>query len=185
MPARADPLTLADLVVLSLLCERAMHGYALNEELERRMVREWAAISRPQIYYSLKKLAAAHHIEPADTAESLGPERNAYRPTRAGRRALADALAREEWATQRVPPPFLTWLVLSWQARPADADALIERRRQFLDDQLAIQRLALESVIAETSGRSDAAMVVELSIRQLEVERQWIDELSRRYRPAP
>src|SRR3981081_4205704 len=60
VPQKKQPtLTIADLVLLSLLAERPMHGYEANLELERRCIRDWAAISRPQVYYSLEKLAAA------------------------------------------------------------------------------------------------------------------------------
>ena len=50
-------LTTPDLVLLSLLAERPMHGYQANAELVRREIRDWAGISRPQVYYSLEKLA--------------------------------------------------------------------------------------------------------------------------------
>ena len=51
MPAvRKRELTTPDLVLLSLLAERPMHGYQANLELERREVRDWAGISRPQVY---------------------------------------------------------------------------------------------------------------------------------------
>ena len=55
--AEKRELTTPDLVLLSLLAERPMHGYEANLELERRQVRDWAGISRPQVYYSLDKLA--------------------------------------------------------------------------------------------------------------------------------
>src|ERR1051326_4537554 len=54
---RAKNLTIADLVLLSLLAERPMHGYQANAELARREVQNWAGISRPQVYYSLQKLS--------------------------------------------------------------------------------------------------------------------------------
>src|SRR5579884_1029406 len=115
---RSAGVTLADLVVLSLLAERPMHGYELWAELERRQVEKWASITKPQVYYSLKKLAAAGHIVGGrDEDDSLGPERRVYRPGENGRRLLADTLARAQWATQRPPDPFLTWMTLSWQAR--------------------------------------------------------------------
>src|SRR5271156_2366274 len=58
MPAsRKRELTTPDLVLLSLLAERPLHGYEANAELERREVRDWAGISRPQVYYSIEKLA--------------------------------------------------------------------------------------------------------------------------------
>src|SRR5262245_6038412 len=120
-----------------MLAERPMHGYELWAELLRRHVWKWAAISRPQVYYSLKKLAEADCLRASGEADaSLGPERATYAPTPAGRRALADGLARSEWATQRPPPPFLTWMVLSWQARPRDFAAQVARRRKFVEAQL-------------------------------------------------
>src|SRR5262252_10654707 len=86
-------LTTPDLVLLSLLAERAMHGYQANAELERRCIRDWAAISRPQIYYSLEKLAGAGMIRRVETEEpAAGPERQKYETTAAGRQALASAL---------------------------------------------------------------------------------------------
>ncbi len=57
--ARKLALTTPDLVLLSLLAERPMHGYQANLELERREIRDWAGISRPQVYYSLEKLGLA------------------------------------------------------------------------------------------------------------------------------
>ena len=177
--------TLADLVVLSMLAERAMHGYELWGELERRQVEKWAAISRPQVYYSLRKLARARHIVSArDEDAALGPERQVFKPSESGRRLLADGLARAEWSTQRPPDPFLTWMVLSWQARPRDFVAQVERRRTFVEAQLAEDRSALDAVIAETSASSDAAMVVRLSIRLFEAEAAWLEEVSARQRPG-
>lgn len=178
-------LTLADILVVSLLAERPMHGYELWTELERREVQEWASISKPQIYYSLKKLESARLIELAHSEDaSLGPDRRVFRPSANGRRALADALARAEWATTQIPSPFITWMVLSWQARPRDFTAQVNRRRRFLTDKIAFQRAALESIIAETSASSDASMIVRLAIRQNEVEVGWLDEVQARHRPG-
>ena len=183
--ARPSGVTLADLVVLSMLSERPMHGYELWAELERRQVEKWASISRAQVYYSLRKLADARHVSPArDDDSSLGPERRIYRPSDSGRRLLADSLAQARWATQRPPDPFLTWMVLSWQARPRDFAAQIARRRKFIEEQLVEDRTALEAVIAETSPTSDAAFVVRLGIKQFETELAWLDEVAQRHRPG-
>lgn len=183
--ARGATLSLPDLVVLSLLAERPIHGHELWVELTRRQVPKWAAISRPQVYYSLNKLETAGHIEAiGDSDPTLGPERRTLAPTPSGRRALSDALARSEWATQRPPSPFVTWMVLSWQARPRDFIAQIERRRHFLLAQLDEDRAALDAVIAETSASSDAAMIVRLGIRQFETELAWLDDVQQRQRPG-
>jgi DNA-binding PadR family transcriptional regulator len=42
-----------------------MHGYELVGELLRRDVDDWAAVSRPHVYYSIKKLAKLDLIRPA------------------------------------------------------------------------------------------------------------------------
>ena len=134
---RGLALTTPDLVLLSLLAERPMHGYQANLELERREIRDWAGISRPQVYYSLEKLARAGMIRPLETDEpAAGPERSTFETTAKGRAALADALEREEWTTQRERPPFQTWIALSWQARPGVFEKQIERRRTFLEHEL-------------------------------------------------
>jgi DNA-binding PadR family transcriptional regulator len=182
---RSATVTLADLVVLSLLAERSMHGYELWAELERRQVEKWASLSKPQVYYSLRKLADAGRIAAVEADDqALGPERRVFKPTDSGRRLLADTLARARWATQRPPDPFLTWMVLSWQARPRDFSAQIARRRRFLEQQLDEDREALAAVIAETSPTSDAAMVVRLGIRQFETELAWLDDVAARHRPG-
>src|SRR4051812_43838862 len=182
---RSSSVTLADLVVLSMLAERPMHGYELWAELERRKVEKWASITRAQVYYSLRKLEAGGHIVALGAGDdSLGPERRVYKPGDDGRRLLSDSLARAQWATQRPPDPFLTWMVLSWQARPRDFEAQIARRRKFLERELEADRAALDAVIEETSPTSDAAMVVRLSIQQMQTELAWLDEVEARQRPG-
>jgi DNA-binding PadR family transcriptional regulator len=176
-------LTLPDLVVLSLLRERAMHGYELNRELERREVRDWARISRPQVYYSLKKLAESGHIIRAAEGQRAGPERQVFRLSAAGRRGLAAALGREEWAVQRPPPAFLTWMALSANAEPEDRLRLVRRRRSFLQEQLTKERATLGEILADTGPMVQAAAhIVRLVIRQWEVELGWLDEVETAFR---
>src|SRR4051812_24500659 len=185
MSRRTAALSVADLVVLSMLAERPMHGYELWAELLRRHVWKWAAISRPQVYYSLNKLSTAGYVIAAgDHDPALGPERRVLKPSASGRRMLTESLAREDWSTQRPPPPFLTWMVISWQARPQDFHDQVQRRRAYLLEQLESDRSALVAVIEETSPSSDAAMVVRLSIRLMETELAWLDEVSARQRPG-
>src|ERR1700680_4653762 len=139
--ARRLALTTPDMVLLSLLAERPMHGYQANLELERREIRDWAGISRPQVYYSLEKLARAGLIRSLETDEpAAGPERSTFETTAKGRAALADALEREEWARQRDRPPFLTWMALSWQARPGVFATKLDARQEFLEMEIAREK---------------------------------------------
>jgi len=174
-PKREQELTTPDLVVLSLLAERPMHGYQANLELERREIRDWAPISRTHVYYSLEKLARIGMIRAPESEASEGrPERATFETTEKGREALADALEREEWTTHREKPPFLIWLALSWQARPGVFRKLLKKRRKFLLAELARERKTLHSICAEVGHKfHEAVWMVSLMIEQLKTEIRW------------
>lgn len=176
--------TTPDLVLLSLLAERAMHGYQANAELERREIRDWAGVSRPQVYYSLEKLAKAGLIRGADTGEpAAGPERVSYQTTALGRAALAKALAREDWTTQKERPAFLTWLALSWQATPEIVQLQLRRRQEFLRGEIAREKETLESVLEEVGHRyHEAVWMLTLMIEKLETELRWVRRVAREMR---
>src|SRR5437764_8327236 len=128
---KKEALTTPDLVLRSLLSERPMHGYEANAELERREIRDWAAISRPQVYYSIEKLLRLGLVRSASSDEAQqGPDRRVVTTTARGRDALAEALEHPHWATQRDRPPFLTWMALSWLARPAVVKEQLRRRHK-------------------------------------------------------
>ena len=182
-------LTTPDLVLLSLLAERPMHGYQANLELERRQVRDWAGISRPQVYYSLEKLMRSGLIRNANCSEPpAGPERSVFATTAAGRSALADALEREDWTSQRERPPFLTWIALSWQARPGVFERQLRRRREYLENELEKELATLRSIRQEVGHRfHEAVWMVSLTIQQFRTELRWIEKLQpelRRRAPA-
>ena len=179
--ARRLAVTTPDLVLLSLLAERPMHGYQANLELERREIRDWAGISRPQVYYSLEKLARAGMIRASETNEpAAGPERSTYGTTVKGRAALADALEREEWTTQRERPPFLTWIALSWQARPKIFEKQIERRRTFLEKELAREKETLRGILEEVGHpHHEAVWMVSFMMEQFKLELRWLRKLKR------
>ena len=171
-------LTTPDLVVLALLAERPMHGYELNRELERREVRDWAGISRPQVYYSLQKLKRARRIQPSGPRARKGSvKRQVFALTGAGREALAGALERPSWATERVPPPFLTWLALSPHARAGVASRQLQRRREFLLAQVKKERATLAAIRKDSGSMVQvASLMVDLTIRQMEVELDWLGD---------
>jgi DNA-binding PadR family transcriptional regulator len=181
MATRAPSLTTPDLVLLSLLAERPMHGYQANLELERRQVRDWAGISRPQVYYSLDKLARQGLTRATKSNDpAAGPERTVFETTTRGRNALAHALKREDWSTQRERPPFLTWLALSWQARPGVFEEQIYRRRKFLESELKREEQTLDAVRDEVGHNfHEAVWMITLVIEQFRTELRWLEKLAR------
>jgi DNA-binding PadR family transcriptional regulator len=174
-------LTTPDLVLLSLLAERPMHGYQANAELERREIRDWANVSLPQVYYSLKKLKRAGLLRAGETSEPLdGPERSTFETTEKGRMALANALEHEGWTTQRDHPPFLAWMALSWQARPGVFRSQLKRRRKFLLEEIARENKTLLSIYAEVGHKyHEAVWMVGLMLDLMRTEVLWTKRLER------
>ena len=178
-----EKLTTPDLVLLSLLAERPMHGYEANAVLEFRKVRDWAGVSRPQVYYSLEKLARGELIRAVQTKnDAAGPERNVFGTTPRGRAALADALERADWTEQSERPAFLTWMALSWQCRPGVFLEQIGWRREFLERELKEKQETLRAVRKEVGHRyHEAVWMLGLSMDQLQTELRWIRKVEREF----
>lgn len=180
-PANQTRLTISDLVILSLLAERPMHGYEVNATLEERNIREWAPVSRPQIYYSLDKLTKLKLIRVTETeATSAGPERRVMQTTALGREQLADALEAKHWTTQRVYQPFLIWLALSWQARTKTFRKQLDNRRKLLEEGLSREKATLADVLNEVGHpHHEAVWMIQLVIEQMETELRWVERILR------
>jgi DNA-binding PadR family transcriptional regulator len=147
-------LTVPDLVVLSLLAERPMHGYEV-------------------VRFGLLRPAT-------DTEPAAGPERRVLTTTASGRARLADALEREDWTTQRDRPAFLTWMALSGLARPGVFVTHLGRRQAFLRQEIVRAEETLRTVESEVGHPyHEAVWMLTLMIDQLEVEVRWIDKVLR------
>lgn len=181
MRAAKRALTTPDLVILSLLAERPMHGYEVNAELERRQARDWVAISRPQIYYSLEKLTRQGSLTELESSEpALGAERRVLRTSAKGRATLRRALEREDWTTQRDRPPFLTWLALSWQALPVIVRRQVRQRMDFLESELAREQETLRAARGEVGHPyHEAVWMIGLTIAQFKTELRWLKKVDR------
>lgn len=176
---RPGPLTTADLIVLSLLEERAMHGYELLGEYERQEVADWASVSKAQVYYALQKLAELKLIAPRERPIDDDRERTVYRPTPEGRQALREGLAGAAWARSRVAQPFATWLGLSIHLPPEDVARMIAARRVFLVAEIERERASLGYIATLPSTRARAGeQVVRLVIAQLEAELAWLSTIA-------
>jgi len=178
-PANQTRLTISDLVILSLLAERPMHGYEVNATLEDRKIREWAPVSRPQIYYSLDKLTKLKLIRVSDTdSTSGGPERRVMHTTPLGREQLANALEGKHWVTQKVHQPFLIWLALSWQARTRTFRKQLDNRRKLLAERIVEEKATLADVMDEVGHPfHEAVWMLQLLIEQSQTELRWVERI--------
>ena len=174
-------LTQADMVVLSLLLERPMHGYDLAQEYDRQEIRDWASVSKAQVYYALKKLdelglvVAAAGIDAADTRG-----KTVYTVTKDGKAALELQLTDDEWVEQRRPQPFATWTGLSMHCSEDVRRTMLKRRRAFLEFELRREQASYAIVADMASERSKVGLkIIALTIAMIETELMWLDSSDR------
>jgi DNA-binding PadR family transcriptional regulator len=179
---RASGLTTADLIVLSLLAERPMHGYDLVREYERQEVADWASVSKAQVYYALQKLAGLNLIAPlAQAGVADARDKMVYQPTDGGLSGLKQALIQRDWGATRIAQPFATWLGLSIHLSDAQIDQQLQARATFLSAELARERASLDYIRTLATPRARAGEnIVALVISQLEAEREWLNALMAR-----
>ena len=180
MPKQAQDATPADLVVLSFLRGKPMHGYALTQELIICEVEDWGGISRPQVYYSLRKLDRLGWIKVRDAKEAAkGPQRRVYAVTRVGARMLRQALLRTDWATQRPPNPFITWVALAGHIDRGARRRLVDVRRAFLIQEIEKEERTLMAMANEAGWEAKIAKsMIALVIRQFRLEVDWLAEIT-------
>lgn len=173
-------LTTSDLVVLTLLMEGLpRHGYDIVKTLEERDFEDWAHISRPQVYYSLRKLEKQKLIEPVEGAgQSLGPERIVFQPGERAAKAVSEALARPSWTNQRTAPPFITWSVLAQHSDKTAIQLQIQRRTEFLTAEIERERQTLNS-FSDTPSYAEqlACALIKLTIAQMQTELTALNEI--------
>jgi DNA-binding PadR family transcriptional regulator len=176
---RDTGLTTPDLIILGFLMEKPMHGYQISLALKDRQVKDWAGVSKPQVYYSLKKLEASGLIRGEyDEDYSSGPERRVFSITEGACAALADALDSDKWAISRPVPPFSTWAMLSVYASKLTVKRVLEHRRKFLRNEMAKEKKTLDKMAMVDDWSSQVARtMIPLVIKNFEFELSWLDEL--------
>src|SRR5258706_35944 len=97
-----------------------------------------------------------------------------------GKPAGGEGLEQVDWTTKKDRPPFLTWLALSWQARPGVFRKQLKRRRKFLLKEIAREKKTLHSIYDEVGHKyHEAVWMVGLMIEQMRVEVRWTNRLER------
>lgn len=129
-------MTNAELAILSLVLEGPRHGYAIEQVIEERGMREWTEVGFSSIYYILRKLQDHGWVESHLQEEvGPGPARKVFHITQSGLVAWREAtLAVLATPAQRSKP-----LLLGLNNLPAipkdEALAALKQHRKLLVDQ--------------------------------------------------
>jgi DNA-binding PadR family transcriptional regulator len=142
-------LSLAEWLVLCLVCEEPRHGFALARILgpDGSMGQIWR-VPKPVIYRALQRLELLGLVQTAEQQPSTqGPVRSLIGATRAGRKAAAGWLTRPVEHTRDVRSELLGKLALLDRAGK-DPQPLLEAQRE----QLLPLASALHDRLATASG---------------------------------
>ena len=126
-------LSLTEWVVLAVLVEAPIHGFAIAKELRPDTdLGRILTVHRPLVYRALDRLVAAglaepHHTEPG----AAGPARTLHQPTLTGRRAADAWLDRPVTRVRDLRMEFLAKLRLN-QRRNRDLSHLVDAQRSAL-----------------------------------------------------
>lgn len=176
MTAENRKTTDAELAILSLLAERPMHGYQIEQIIEERGMREWTELGFSSIYYLLGKLKNEGLLESRLVeAEGKGPTRQVFRLTSTGkvawRLSAVDAIANPS----RVFSNFQLGLS---NIRALDRSevliALDHHKTSLASRKIHIQK-KLDSYGAGVPF--EARILFDLSFRQISCELDWVEDL--------
>ncbi|MCB0996264.1 MAG: PadR family transcriptional regulator [Acidimicrobiales bacterium] len=167
--------SLTEWVVLALLAESPMHGFAVGKELRPDTdLGRVLTVHRPLVYRALDRLVAAglaepHHTEPGDA----GPNRTLHRPTRRGRARLDRWLDRPVDHIRDLRIEFVVKLRLN-QRRGRDATRLVTAQRAALGPTFERLARAPDDDVVDSWRRHNAAAA-----------RSFLDDVAGSLPPCP
>ena len=166
---RRGDLTDAELLLLGLVAEMPRHGYELEQEIERRGMREWTQIGFSSVYFVLGKLEAAGFVR---SKKPVGTKaRKTFSVTAKGRRAL---VARTSGALSTYRPTYSSLLLgmIHWPALAKDeALEALEARSAAV----AAELKRMGHVRADRQPLPDyVEAIFDFSEGQLRAEADWI-----------
>ena len=125
-------LSLAEWVVLGVICEQPTHGFAIAQLTapDGELGRAWQ-VPRPMVYRALGRLAAAGLIEAEGVEPGLGPQRTIYAATAQGREAVSAWLQTPVRHIREVRSHLLMKLALLYRAG-LDVAGVLRRQQEAL-----------------------------------------------------
>jgi DNA-binding PadR family transcriptional regulator len=166
-------MTNAELAILSLIAEKARHGYEIESLIEERGIREWAEIGFSSIYYILKKLEKKKLIK-GKLVRQAGPGRPrvVYQISNAGREALRASTLEVLSIPQRATSPFQLGLANIPAISKNEALAALHRRSEGLSEHREHVQVRRES---QQPLPFFVDAMFDLALTKITTELDWLD----------
>lgn len=172
MAKKLSPITL-EFILLGLIKDEPAHGYALFERLHSspELSLIWQ-VKRSKLYYLLDKLERDGFLASSPQKEGSFPERNVYRITEPGDRALAEWLSTPVLSSRYIRLAFLSKLYFAARTSREEVQELISLQKQVCLgwlDSLEAQRRQLDRNQYLTS------QIYLFRIGQIQAMLAWLD----------
>lgn len=165
------------LLLLGLLRAQKMHGYQLNEFLERSY--DFITDIKPSTaYYLLDKLANDGYVQVQVEQVGNRPPRRVYELTPAGEGRFLELLAAN--LANRTPPVYADEVGLSFMGElpQAEVQRALAEKRQLL--QADLDRLTEIEAALRASGSAQVRLAADHHLTLLRAELAWFDTLLER-----
>jgi len=175
------PLTNAEFAILSVLAEAPKHGYAIEQLVEERGMRNWTEIGFSSIYFLLKKLETRGFVEVEDPSLTSRRTPKVYRLTEAGKLAHREETRQALTEPEALYPAFLLGLA-NWPALPPHTAAeALQARAAALDQKL--RELEKRRTAQEPLPTFVRAMF-DYSGTMIEAEQAWLSKAQNLFKEA-
>jgi len=174
MTTKQKPITDAELAVLSLLAEKPMHGYQIEQTIQSRGMREWTEIGFSSIYYILEKLRSRGSVESRlEAAEGKGPSRQVFSLTPAGRAVFHTAA----WTALASPSHSFSSFQLGLASLPMlDKKEILEALQSY-HAKLKNKYAELDTKFTEPEKLPwHVSMLFQHDLSQLQCEMNWLEK---------
>jgi DNA-binding PadR family transcriptional regulator len=167
-----------ELLLLGVLRQGNLHGYGINEFIQRDMA-FCTDLKKPTAYHLLQKMAAAGWIQEREIRQGNRPARRTYHITPAGEAAFQQLLRENLSAHHSTRFTGDIGLAFIDELPAAEALPLLRRRRQAL----LAEQATVEAV--PQHGQGGMQLILEHQTRHLAFELAWLDEVITRLSHLP
>jgi PadR family transcriptional regulator, regulatory protein AphA len=168
IPQQTTQLTTTEGVLLGLLAERERSGYDLLKRAEGSVAHMWAP-AKSQLYAVLPRLVEAGLASRRTVRQTGRPDKQVYRPTRAGREAVRD------WLENAAPKSWDELMLKVFFAELCSREALLRQ----LDDYAEVQRAFLAEYEAITPATRYGALTLDYGLELMPARLRWLAKARR------
>ncbi|WP_424358599.1 PadR family transcriptional regulator [Methanocella sp. MCL-LM] len=169
------PVSNAEAALLSLLCEKPMHGYEIEKTIEDRNMRYWTEISFYSIYRVLRKLEEKGLVESQLKLSKNNVSQKVYTVTEPGRVTTREKILHNLSIAERpISPVDLAVANISLLSN-SEAIACLERYTSSVDGMIADYRALDDFFQANGYPDTDRALALR-PLAHMKAEKAWAIE---------